>query len=349
MITLSGDAEPPAIKFAQLIEKDRHFWSTWQEQRTDLPDESPSGYDLALAEMAVRARWTEQETINLLIAWRRERHHHQTLREDYYLRILQGAKAPMERLAAQESLIEAMDQNAEDRRDNLRRSLNRIYGIEITRLVRFAGDPPSFWMQSVTGDITLGNVHNICDQTAFRDMVAAATGIRIPKCREDAWQQRAQALLYACEDVDVGEASHPITETRGWIEQYLADTVVSDDVNAAALRGRPLSYCGYVHIQLLHFRAWIYHNTGENLRPRDVAVRLRLCEDAPAAVPVKINGRPSTRGYWRIFHVPLSQPEVIPSASTVLVDDHPVQRPAPSSRLPDLPFFLDGSGPAPAR
>ena len=151
MITLSGDAEPPAIKFAQLIEEDQNFWSTWKERRTHLPDESPSGYDRALAEMALRARWTEQETINLLIAWRRERHHHQTLREDYYLRILQGAKAPMERLAAQESLIEAMDQNAEDRRDNLRRSLNRVYGIEITRLVRFAGDPPSFWMQTVTG------------------------------------------------------------------------------------------------------------------------------------------------------------------------------------------------------
>ena len=342
MLTFSEDAEPPATKFAQLIEKDQNFWSTWQEQRTDLPDESPSGYSLALASMAVKARWTDQETIDLLIAWRRERHHHQILREDYYARILQGAKTPMARLAAQERLIEAMDQNAEDWRDNVRRSLNSIYGIEITRLVRFAGDPPSFWMQTDKNDITLGSVHNLCDQRAFRDMVAAATGIRIPKCGEDAWQQRAQALLHACEDVDVGEASHPVTETRGWIEQYISNNPVSDDVNDAARRGRPLNYCGYIHIQLLDFRAWIYHNTGENLRPRDVAVRLRLCEAAPVAVPVKTNGHPSTRGYWRIFHVPLSQPEVI---STVLVDDHPVQRTAPSSSMPDLPFLLDRSGP----
>ena len=49
---LSEHAEPPATKFARLIDKDRRFWLTWQKKRTDLPDQSLSGYDTALASIA---------------------------------------------------------------------------------------------------------------------------------------------------------------------------------------------------------------------------------------------------------------------------------------------------------
>ena len=68
----------------------------------------------------------------------------------------------------------------------LRTCLNEILGIKITRLIRFLGDPPVFFLQTDKGAITLGNVHNLVDQKAFRDKVAAVTQILISRCPENA-------------------------------------------------------------------------------------------------------------------------------------------------------------------
>ena len=291
-LVLSKDAEPPGSKLARLIEKDPQFWVTWQGQRTDLPDETPSSYDAALASIALRAGWTDQETVNLMVAWRRERGHTPRLRKAHYAGVVKKAKMPMERLGAEERLNDSLDQKAVDQAEILRGCLNEVYGITITRLIKFAGDPPTFRMETDKGAITIGGIHFLLDQRSFREMVAAATETVIPKCNEEAWHQRSQALLSACEDVDVGDESHPVPETLGWIEIYLSARGVSDDVDRAAFNKQPLIYCEYTHIQLLDFTRWVQQNTGERLRSHTLAMRLRLCGANQVAVPVNLGGPP---------------------------------------------------------
>ena len=299
-VVLAENAEPPGTKLARLIEKDPQFWATWQERRDDLPDESPSSYETALASIAVRAGWTDQETVNLMIAWRRERRHPSRHRIAHYAGVIKKAKIPMERLGAEERLSDSLDQKTVDQAEILRGCLNEVYGITITKLIKFAGDPPTFRMETDKGAITIGDVHNLIDQRSFREMVAAATETVIPKCNEEAWHQRSQALLSACEDVDVGDESHPVPETLGWLQSYLSDRGISDDVDQAASNKRPLIYCDYTHIQLFDFTRWVLHNTGERLRSRVLAMRLRLCGANPVAVPVNLGGRRTTRSYWRL-------------------------------------------------
>ena len=296
---LSEHAEPPATKFARLIDKDRRFWLTWQKMRTDLPDQSPSGYDTALASIAMGAGWADQEIVALLIAWRRERGHVQPLREGYFARILQSAKTPIERVTAHEKLTEALEA-CPDNHGVLRTCLNEIYGIEILRLVKYQGDPPVFWMQTDKGDITVGDVHNLVDQSAFRSVVAAATRILISKCPERYWHPRAQALLSICEDVDVGDASHPDTETRGWIEYYLTDRHIIDDVSQAAITRHPVHYVGHVHIQATDFREWVMRHAGQNLTIHQISVKLKRVGATGVTVPVTHNGNKSSRYYWRL-------------------------------------------------
>ena len=65
------DAEPPPDVLERLMKRDR-FAATWRRERTDLSDQTASGYDLALASAAVAAGCDDPTIATLLVAWRRE-------------------------------------------------------------------------------------------------------------------------------------------------------------------------------------------------------------------------------------------------------------------------------------
>jgi putative DNA primase/helicase len=86
-------ARPPAEKFAWLLAEDEKFRRTWDRDRPDLVDQSPSAFDLALASLAARAGWDDQEIADLVIANRRAHGDDLKLRPDYYRRTLARARA----------------------------------------------------------------------------------------------------------------------------------------------------------------------------------------------------------------------------------------------------------------
>jgi len=92
-LVLRPDAEPPAAKMAEAVATCPKFRQTWNHERPDLADQSQSGYDLALASIAARLGWTDQETADLLIAARRHTgaSPEKSLRRDYMLRTLTRA------------------------------------------------------------------------------------------------------------------------------------------------------------------------------------------------------------------------------------------------------------------
>lgn len=93
-LVLRPDAEPPALRLLHTASKSPLFWQTWNRQRTDLADQSASGYDLSLATLAALNEWNDQEIANLLIAFRR--HHNdnpeKALRLDYLRRTIAKAR-----------------------------------------------------------------------------------------------------------------------------------------------------------------------------------------------------------------------------------------------------------------
>ena len=91
-LVLSQDAEPPGLKLMALNDIDLKFRATWNGARPDLKDQSPSGYDMSLASLAAHAEWTDQEIVNLLIAWRRKHGHDLKLKPDYYTRTIAKAR-----------------------------------------------------------------------------------------------------------------------------------------------------------------------------------------------------------------------------------------------------------------
>ena len=89
--TVDAAAEPPAAKLHALLQSPRAL-DSWEHNRLDFADQSPSTYDLSLAAMAVRAQWSDQEIVDLMIACRRHNQCRPKLRADYFRRTLTRAR-----------------------------------------------------------------------------------------------------------------------------------------------------------------------------------------------------------------------------------------------------------------
>ena len=164
--------------------------------------------------MAMGVGWSDQEVVNLLICWRRKHGHDLKLGEGYYEIILSKAKEPIVMAQAQEQLDEALLLRPEDQSEVLKANLTTLFRVDIIRIVKYVEDPPVYYMYTKQGDITLGEISSITSQSKFQNMVAKITGVWISTVSLKAWDKRVQALLLVCEEIDVGDASHPSQETN---------------------------------------------------------------------------------------------------------------------------------------
>ena len=300
-IALSPDASPPFEKFMALMENDQKFKRSWEHRRPDMQDPSASGYDQSLANIALAAGWSDQEIANLMIAHRQKCGEDLKLREDYYQRTIRTAKEPVAEHQAQERLGEALASDSEDKREVLLEGLSELFGlfgVDIRRITKYRGDPPIYLLSTAQGDITLGPIAKVINQNSFRSAVAAATDRLIPKCKDPVWDKRAQAILNACEEEDVGEASDPVTETWAWLEGYLSERAVVDDVNEAAAGRLPFTKDGSTHIFADDFRRWVEFNANFRVTSHVMGQRLQRSGAAPRVVKVTAGGRPTTRYCW---------------------------------------------------
>ena len=156
-IILSADAEPPATKLFALLENDPKFRLSWENRRPDFVGKSPSEYDFSLASMAFYADWTDQEVVDLLIHWRRMHGHPHKLRENYYTTTLAKAKQPVDLSNAQDRLEKAIfAPNPSSKGPEIIGTLTDLFKIPIQKIIRYAGDPPTYALSTDKADITLG-------------------------------------------------------------------------------------------------------------------------------------------------------------------------------------------------
>jgi hypothetical protein len=91
-LRLDPNAKPPEPQFSILYARNPRFALSWDRERPDLVDQSASGYDMSLAHFAVRAGWTDQEVVDLLIASRTRHGNDPKLRLDLFSRTIQRAR-----------------------------------------------------------------------------------------------------------------------------------------------------------------------------------------------------------------------------------------------------------------
>ena len=303
-LILDPSAEPPLMKLTVLMEEDEKFRDSWKGQRTDWragADHSPSAYDMSLATIAAHAGWEDQEVCDLLICKRRRMGQDLKLRENYYAMTIAKAKQPIQQGRAQEQLDEVMNDEWDDEKvQTVLSCLSILMGIQINRIVRFKGDPPIFWIGSTRGSITIGRIENLTSQTKFRNVVAAATGVLMAPCKPNQWLLRCQAMLNACENEDVGDSSDPATETRAWLNAYLAENSPTDDREQAGIVKAPFLIEERIYIFLERFTQWVEHNFHEKVSSHAMSQRMRHCSAQAEKVNIVRGGRRTSRTCWEL-------------------------------------------------
>ena len=181
-------------------------------------------------------------------------------------------------------------------------NLAKLFGVDITRIVKYLGDPPIYYMYTEQGNITLGKIENIMSQERFRALAAAATGVVIPSVGKKIWEQRVQAMLLACEKVPVGDASHPARETRLWLAEYLLEKPPreGEEWEKAAEAKQPFVLRGLTHIFLDDLRKWLELAMGNQLTAHAMGIRMRLCNAKTSQVNVHIGKARTTRTTWTL-------------------------------------------------
>ena len=297
-LALDPEAAPSILKLDDLRKDNPKFRKSWEQDRKDMADQSASAYDVSMATIALGAGWPDQEVANLLICWRRKHGHDLKLREGYYEITLAKAKEPIVMARAQEQLKETLLQPPDDETEVLMGNLSTLFGVDITRIVKYLGDPPIYYMYTEQGDITLGKIENIMSQEKFRALTAAATEVVIPSVSKKIWEQRVQAMLRACEKVEVGDASHLAQETRLWLAKYLLKKPPreDDEWEKAAEAKQPFVRHGRVYIFIDDLLKWL----GNQMTSIALGQRLRLCMAQPKQVNIRIGNTKTTRACWML-------------------------------------------------
>ena len=301
-LALDPEADPSILKLEVLLKANPKFRKSWEQDRKDMNGQSASAYDLSMATIALGAGWSDQEVVNLLICWRRKHGHDLKLRENYYVVTLYKAKEPIVMAQAQEQLEEALLLRPEDHPEVLKAKLKTLFGVDITRIVKYLGDPPIYYMYTEQGNITLGKIENVMSQEKFRGLAAAATGVVIPSVSKRIWEHRVQAMLRACEEIEVGDASHRAQETSLWLAKYLLKKPPREDHEweKAAEAKQPFVRHGRVHVVIDDLRKWLELAMGNQMTSHALGQRLRLCMAQREQVNIRIGNTKTTRTCWML-------------------------------------------------
>jgi hypothetical protein len=328
-IMLRPDAAPPMDKWEALMSAEPKFKKSWNHDRKDLSDQSPSSYDFSLASIAFQADWTDQEIVDLLIAHRRKHKADLKLRKDYYLRTLEKLKLERKHqekinealethnkrateikvaLAnAKVTLIEAENNGAILEREEILKELEKILGVRIEKLQKFLSEPPSYRLQTSTTNISIESAGDIISQTKFRIKIADATGIVIRPFKKEEWSDIAQLILNACEEIEVGEESTEVGYINSLLRKYLHRntnfvTLQSIEEYGEKIQeeGFPFSLEGYTYISLSEVRKFIRVTNGDVLTTKQVGKLLRMAGWVNCKIDVIIDGKRTSRSLFKI-------------------------------------------------
>ena len=293
---LDHNAEPPADKMVMLMEIEPKFKSSWEMTRR-FPSGKNSGseYDLSLATFALQTGWTWQETVNLLIAFRRkhdlkpktvnENDPLSPLREQYYLNVLtkagetsngeQTKSTAKEKIEKFEEAAEAAKELPEEQKTAvLTNHLSDMLKIPIKRLICYDGSDPQFCLETDTRQIMLGGANNVLEQRLFRNHLGKVRLVP-PNFNKDRWCIIARALMDAAVVESMGEDFSDNGTVKFWIMSYLQAKAPLYDRHEAYANDRPFVQDRKCFILTTSLRSFLRCFQGESVTPKVLAVMMR--------------------------------------------------------------------------
>jgi hypothetical protein len=307
--TLDPGAVYDPDKFDLLAELEPKFMATWRHKRKDFQDQSLSTYDMSLAALTLRAGWTDQEIVNLLIHHRRKYGDDKIdgrgqLRRDYYDRSLSRAKAfngvsDDDSPSNPDPTPEATPAPTPEARAEKLKKLSEMLGANIKNIARVMEDPPYFRLDLATGvSINLGDAGGILNMNTFRNKVATASKLVIPRFSAAKWDNIAGRLLEVSADERPDPIETPAGFVRYYLREYLASKTSVKHSEPEALEGFPFTWNNNLYISLAKFQEWLtIRKIG--IKNYSAALRSAGCVQDIRHVGAA-DGKHTTKSVWRV-------------------------------------------------
>ena len=247
-------ASIPAETIAGWMEIDLRFQRTWLRERTDMADQSQSGYDLALATFGVDIRLPTQSIVDLIVHHRRFHRQKPRTRVDYYERTLARARQttlgtrqtanvdPATEAAVNQAAAAAGSSTTRQApasktavattpltRAALTLAISHTLElpVDLLRILRIGSDDPSYQLEFANGHrIHLATVTDLTEHGRLRAAIATALNFRIRRFRAVTWDLLAQDMLSCLEQIDTGIENDAVSLMRSHIENYLESTAI---------------------------------------------------------------------------------------------------------------------------
>lgn len=301
---LSPQAEPPGDKFILLSEIDQIFLQSWRHSRPELQDQSASSFDLALATRALRASWTGQEIVNLLIAHRRKHGADLKLRRDYYERTLNAA-ASGKGMEERQEFVEDLRKGeplpasvAKDPAESLA-VLSQLLGVQLTKFVRYRSSANSYQLTVNGAVVNIPKIDLLDSQTAFRRLLLDHTDVRIHTLKAAVWGETVRQLFSTVQSIEAATEATTEGVFERWIELYLSEQIASEEEwQAAALMNLPFRRDGCLYVVSEGLRRFIWGKFQERLTMPYLAVQLTKLGYHSKKFSIRVKNIVSSRMVW---------------------------------------------------
>lgn len=320
-VVLRPDAEPPQLKLSALCAVEPRFRASWFHKRTDLKDDSESGYDLAVANYAAQADWTDQEIADLIIARRRTANADvaKALRLDYIrdritharvsvtaARVRSEAKVQRDiRTVELEQTLTEMDATVErgGGSTEILAYLSDMLGVEVVRWTQ-ATRHQAYYELHIAGPlvIAIGEVRSVTEQKRFSNAVYAHTGRLVGPFKADDWARIVRALGAIVEVSDVGSSSR-IGQLCEWLDLYKGDKVVDlAEYDFETLRRtKPFRKDGRLYVHAGDFLKWLVIRQQSKIQKSELLATMKLVGFESAQPKARDeSGKLVGRHYWQI-------------------------------------------------
>jgi hypothetical protein len=285
-LSLNPNAAIPDERLNRYMEAEPRFKSTWLRQRTDLQDQSQSGYDLALANFGVEVGLSEQQIVDLIIHHRRIHGQQQRTRLDYFQRTIAKAFKRGDRGVCGEHQQEIDMMNGASSTQAKPAStaakallcdqISKAIGVQVLRIVKIGGQDPTYRLELENTKIGFASVDKLVGQQSFRMKIASAVEHLVPKIPGKTWDRIAQAMLHAVTVEDGGDEASLVGAAKLYLERYLAETqfIDAEADHPYQIRFRPTVYEGQIAICSLDLQQHINKAWGENRAIKEVTAML---------------------------------------------------------------------------
>jgi hypothetical protein len=292
-----ANARMPWRKHNALLKNEDKYERTWKRKRKDLKDQSPSGYDFALANYYVMAEWDDQEILDALIVHRYD-HDDQPKRLDYYAHTIKRVRDTQFQHQAIDQLEEAVFEGTVD--DPLA-SMSEVLHFHIIKVHYLKSKTPMFALETELGNTGGLSAKQLQIFATFQAEIAGQLQHVIPHALKKKWSSLWELLVRHAEKSEgFGDSASSIQVAKDWIEEYLSDHGPTPDVKTALTQSMPFIKDDTVWIYGDTFRTWLSRKKDEKVNRHEFGEMMTTYGATSGAQDVWIHGARTTRLYWQL-------------------------------------------------